>query len=87
MSETREIRLKRLYMRSIRRGTKEMDILLGRYADDLLDTLSPAGLDLYEALLDEADADLYQWVSGQIPAPERFAGLIDEIAGHAAAQH
>lgn len=83
MSETPEIRQKRLYMRSIRRGTKEMDIILGRYAEERLPQLDQAGLDLYEALLDEADADLYTWVTGQVPTPERFAALVDEIAAHA----
>ena len=83
MSETPEIRIKRLYMRSIRRGTKEMDIILGRYAEERLGGLDGAGLDLYEALLDEADADLYQWVTGQLPAPARYGALVAEIGAHA----
>jgi antitoxin CptB len=83
MSETKEIRLKRLMMRSARRGIKEMDIILGRFAEARLSTLDAAALDRYEALLDENDHDLYQWVSGQRPAPERFAALIGEIAAHA----
>jgi len=80
MSETHEHRLKRLYMRSIRRGIKEMDILLTRYADTALEGLDEDRLVLYDALLSENDQDLYQWVSGQQPAPPRFAGLISEIA-------
>ncbi len=84
MSETRETRLKRLSMRSHRRGIKEMDIILGRYADDALAALGADALDLYEVLLEENDHDLYQWVTGQVSPPERFAGLIDKIAAHAA---
>jgi len=84
MTETPEIRLKRLSMRSHRRGTKEMDIILGRYADDRLVGLAAETLDLYEDLLEENDQDLYRWVTGLAPAPERFAGLIAEIAGHTA---
>jgi antitoxin CptB len=80
MSESPQIRLKRLYMRSIRRGTKEMDIVLGHFAAERLPGLDAATLDLYEALLDEADADLYRWVSGQAPAPAPFADLLAEIA-------
>lgn len=83
MTETAEHRLKRLSMRSHRRGTKEMDIILGRYADDRLDGLAPAHLDLYEALLEENDQDLYQWVTGQVAAPGRYARLVGEIADHA----
>jgi antitoxin CptB len=85
MSETPETRLKRLYMRSIRRGTKEMDIILGRFAGEQLGGLDGPGLDLYEALLEEADADLYPWITGQLPAPARYAGLVELIAAHAGA--
>ncbi len=83
MSETAENRLKRLSMRSHRRGTKEMDIILGRFADERLAGLDAAGLDLYEALLEENDQDLYQWVTGQGPAPDRFRTLVAEIGAHA----
>jgi len=79
ISETPEIRLKRLRMRSMRRGIKEMDLILVRYADTRLDDLSPDMLDLYEALLSENDQDLYQWVSGQAPAPAPLADLIADI--------
>ena len=85
MSEPRETRLKRLRMRSMRRGIKEMDIILSRYAQDRLDRLSAAELDRYEALLSENDQDLYKWVTGQQPAPERHGGLIADIARSAEA--
>lgn len=84
MSEPHDIRLKRLAMRSHRRGIKEMDIILGHYADEMLATMAADALDLYEVLLDENDQDLYQWVSRQIAPPEKFAVLIGEIADHAA---
>lgn len=83
MSEDHPTRLKRLAMRSARRGTKEMDIILGRYADAHLDAMAADTLDIYEALLEENDQDLYQWVTGQVPPPARFAALIDEVAAHA----
>ncbi|MCA0940204.1 succinate dehydrogenase assembly factor 2 [Yangia mangrovi] len=82
--ETREHRLKRLRMRSMRRGTKEMDIILVRYADARLEAMTEAELDAYEALLDEYDPDLYQWISGQRPAPEELRPLIAEITRVAA---
>ncbi|OWU85090.1 hypothetical protein ATO6_08560 [Oceanicola sp. 22II-s10i] len=80
MSETPEDRIKRLRMRSMRRGIKEMDILLTRYADAELAGLSAAELDLYDALLWENDQDLLIWVTGQQPAPDRYAGMIAHIA-------
>jgi len=78
--EDRQTRLKRLRMRSMRRGIKEMDIILSRYADMRLDALPEAQLDVYDQLLSENDQDLYQWVTGQVAAPDPFAGLIAEIA-------
>ncbi|WP_417677467.1 succinate dehydrogenase assembly factor 2 [Pseudodonghicola sp.] len=80
MSETREIRIKRLKMRSMRRGIKEMDLILQAYAAGRLEAMTPAELDLYEALLDENDQDLYQWVTGQVQPPAALAGLIHEIS-------
>ena len=78
--ETREIRLKRLAMRSMRRGTKEMDILLIRFSEAHLAGLSDAELDAYEALLAENDQDLYQWISGQVPAPEAHQDMVARVA-------
>jgi antitoxin CptB len=78
--ETAENRIKRLRMRSMRRGTKEMDILLMRYAEARLAALSAGELDAYEALLDESDQDLYLWISGQQPAPALHAPLVAEIS-------
>ncbi|SHH57492.1 succinate dehydrogenase assembly factor 2 [Cognatishimia maritima] len=80
MSETRAHRLKRMKMRSMRRGIKEMDIILSHYADTRLDGMSDAELDHYDALLNEADQDLYQWVSGQAAAPAQFQDLIADVA-------
>ncbi|MFD1510692.1 succinate dehydrogenase assembly factor 2 [Lacimonas salitolerans] len=79
MEEQRDTRLKRLRMRSMRRGIKEMDMILIRYSDARLDALSEPDLDLYDALLEENDQDLYQWVSGQVPPPARFDPLIADI--------
>lgn len=74
-----EKRLKRLAMRSWRRGTKEMDLILGRFWDVQGAALDPATLDLYEDLLQENDQDLYAWVSGQAETPEKFATLIARL--------
>jgi antitoxin CptB len=72
-------------MRSWRRGTKEMDLILGAFAEARLAGLDEATLRLYDALLSENDHDLYQWVAGAAPAPARFAALIGEIADAARA--
>lgn len=68
----------------MRRGIKEMDIILGAFSVDRLDALGPESLDLYDALLSENDQDLYRWVSGQEAPPARFDALIVAIADHQA---
>ena len=73
-------RLKRLKIRSWRRGTKEMDLILGAWSDAHLVELDEETLAQYEALLSENDQDLYLWVSGQAAAPPEFEALIDRIA-------
>ena len=80
MSEQRRHRIKRLKMRSMRRGIKEMDIILSRYADLRLNGFDDAQLDRYESLLSENDQDLYQWVSGQKPAPDDLKDMISDIS-------
>jgi antitoxin CptB len=80
MIETHQHRLKRLKMRSMRRGIKEMDLILTAYADNNLADMNAAGLDLYDALLNENDQDLYQWVTGQVPTPDPYGVLIANIS-------
>lgn len=80
MTETPEHRIKRLKMRSTRRGIKEMDLILTAYADARLAQMGAEMLDLYEALLHENDQDLYQWVTGQVATPAPYAALVAEIA-------
>ncbi len=83
MAENAEARLKRLRMRSMRRGIKEMDLILSAFADEKLAGMGDAELTLYDALLSENDQDLYQWVTGQTAAPARFAALVTTISAHA----
>ena len=66
-------------MRSMRRGIKEMDIILSGFADVQLIDMSGAQLDLYEEFLDENDQDLYQWVSGQAAGASQYEALINQI--------
>jgi len=80
VTETRDVRIKRLKMRSMRRGIKEMDLILSAYAERNLSTMTATDLDTYEALLHENDQDLYQWVTGQATAPVNFATQISDIA-------
>ncbi len=70
-SENLDIRRKRLKYRSQHRGTKELDLVLGRFAADRLDALDPGQIDRFEALLDAPSPLVYAWVTGQEdPPPE-----------------
>lgn len=80
VEETPEIRFKRLRMRSWRRGTREMDLLLGPFADAALSQLPQDTLLDYEAFLEENDQDLYLWVSKGRGHPARYDDLLARIA-------
>lgn len=84
--ESHEARLKRMRMRSWRRGTKEMDLVLGPYADARLAALSEAELDLFDRLLAENDQDLMAWVTGMAKAPEWSSALLAEVTAFAEAR-
>jgi antitoxin CptB len=83
MTEIRETMIKRLRMRSMRRGIKEMDLILQAFADANLDGFSDAGLVLYDQLLSENDHDIYGWVGGQFAVPEVYLDLVSQIAAGA----
>jgi antitoxin CptB len=83
MNETAEARLKRMRMRSWRRGTKEMDLVLGPYADAQLAGLTEAELADYDALLEENDQDLMAWLLGQAAPPDSIRPLLSRVAAFA----
>ena len=71
-----EIRRKRLIFRSWHRGTKEMDLILGTFADAYVTTFTESELESYERILSCNDPDLYDWISGKTPPP---ANVIDGV--------
>lgn len=84
--ESPELRLRRLHMRSWRRGMKEMDLILGPFAEGPLTGLSSIELDNYEILLQQNDQDLYRWIAarvagrGDLQGPPELELLLDRIA-------
>ena len=73
-----EIERKRLRFRSWHRGTREADLLLGRFADAHLDALDAEGLRGFAALLERADPDIFDWLTGRCPVPRE---LDNEVFG------
>lgn len=83
-AEPRDTRLKRLRIRAWRRGIKEMDLVLGGYADAHLADMDDAALDVFEAVMGENDHDILQWVTGQVAPPARYGELIATLGQRAA---
>jgi antitoxin CptB len=64
-----ELRRRRLLFRCWHRGTQEIDLIFGSFADSVVSRLSPVQLDRFDALLDCDDTDLFDWVTGQRTPP------------------
>ena len=69
MPESTALACKRLLYRSRHRGTREMDILMGGFAERYLDGFDEAQLARFGDLLELADPDLYNWIAGREPVP------------------
>jgi antitoxin CptB len=67
-----DIRRRRLLFRCWHRGMREIDLLLGSLAGTSLDDLNSDQLDRFEALLDCADADLFDWITGRSRPPPAY---------------
>ena len=63
------IKRKRLIFRSWHRGTREIDLLLGKFADAKLPGFDDNQLELYDRFLNNSDPDIYNWLTGQEPVP------------------
>jgi antitoxin CptB len=68
-SEGLDERRRRLLYRAWHRGTREMDLIMGRFTDAVLNELTDAELGDYERLMQAPDPDLYAWVTGERAAP------------------
>ncbi|MEX0697885.1 MAG: succinate dehydrogenase assembly factor 2 [Dongiaceae bacterium] len=66
---TLDLHRKRLRFRSWHRGTRELDLLLGRFAEAHLDAMTAEQLDRYAALLENGDPEIYDWLTGRAAVP------------------
>lgn len=80
MEKNTEIIRKKILFRSWHRGTKEMDLILGTYADNNLSNMSYDELMHFQSFLNLTDPDLYKWLISEEKAfPEEFRDLIEDI--------
>ena len=71
-SEGLSERRRRLLFRSWHRGIREMDLIMGRFADSCIETMTDAELDAYEQLIEVPDPVLYGWIGEFDPVPAEF---------------
>ncbi|MBN9457436.1 MAG: succinate dehydrogenase assembly factor 2 [Bosea sp.] len=65
-------RRRKILFRAWHRGMREMDLIMGRFADDAIAGFSDAELDEFERLIEVLDRDLLSWVTGEAPVPENY---------------
>lgn len=65
-------RRRRLLFHAWHRGTREMDLLMGRFADAEIGALDDDRLDEFEALMQVPDPDLFEWITGRRPVPPNY---------------
>ena len=71
-SEGLDVRRRRLLFRAWRRGVREIDLIVGRFADAHIGTLDEPALDDFEALIEVPNAELYAWVVGEETIPPSY---------------
>ena len=65
-------RRRKILFRAWHRGMREMDLIMGRFADDAMAGFRDAALDEFERLIEVLDRDLLSWVTGEAPVPENY---------------
>ncbi|HTC06348.1 MAG TPA: succinate dehydrogenase assembly factor 2 [Xanthobacteraceae bacterium] len=71
-SEGLDERRKKLLFRAWRRGVRETDLIVGRFADAHIEKLDEPALDDFERLIEVPNSDLYAWVSGEADIPATY---------------
>jgi antitoxin CptB len=71
-SEGLDVRRRKLLFRAWRRGVREMDLIVGRFADAYIDKFDESALDDFERLIEAPNAELYAWVVGDDDIPANY---------------
>ena len=67
-----DARRRRILFRAWRRGMREMDLVMGQFADGHLPEMTDAELDEFELLLDAPDPSVLAWITGEEPTPAHY---------------
>ena len=79
MAHNNDTIIKALLYRSLHRGCKETDILLGKFAENTINNFDDDTLKIYGDLVLEDDAMIYDWILQTTPAPIKYHNLISDI--------
>jgi len=71
-SEGLDVRRRKLLFRAWRRGVRETDLIVGRFADAYIDRFDDAALADFERLIEVPNAELYAWVAGAEAVPQNY---------------
>ncbi len=81
--ESLEKKRKRLIFRSWHRGMKEMDQIMGSFANDYVPNFSEAELDQYEEVLQNSDPELYDWICRRVEPPaNKRSDLLEKLLSY-----
>jgi antitoxin CptB len=67
-----DVRRRQILFRAWHRGMREMDLIMGRFADAEIGDLSDEDLAEFERLIEVPDRDLLGWITGEIATPENY---------------
>jgi len=86
-SEGLDLRRRKLLFRAWHRGLREVDLILGRFADSNIEQLTEAELSEFEGLMDIPDGELLVWLTGEADVPASHDGpLFRRLRGFRASQ-
>lgn len=75
-----DILKKKIIYKSEHRGCKENDLLLGKFTKQHINSLDPSELEILNDILDEADLDIFSWITNKTtPPPKKYIKLIQLI--------
>ena len=76
-------RRRKILFRAWHRGLREMDLIMGQFADSFLSTMSIDELDGFELLIEQSDRDLLHWILDAQDIPVEFdTALLKAIRDH-----
>jgi antitoxin CptB len=67
-----DVRRRRTLYRAWHRGIREMDLIMGRFADAEIGTMSDADLAEFELLIEVPDRELFHWITGEAETPQNY---------------